>query len=144
MWHAAAFWDPAALVLPVADALAIPEIARYIEGWGRPGDRGLVAEDGGERLGAAWYRTFTASDAGYGFVADDTPELAIAVVERARGTGVGASLLEALASSAASSGVPALSLSVSAGNPARRLYERAGFVEVGRDGGGSITMLRRL
>jgi ribosomal protein S18 acetylase RimI-like enzyme len=40
-------------------------------------------------------------------------------------------------------GAPGVSLSVEADNPARRLYERAGFAVV-REGGGALTMLRRV
>lgn len=142
MWHLAAFWDPHAFVLSVDDALAIPEIAHYISGWGRAGDVGLIAHDD-DRLpiGAAWYRTFTADDPGYGHVADDIPELAIAVVPDARRRGVATSLLDALLDVAKGAGARGLSLSVSHGNPSRRIYERAGFVEVGDDGD-SATMVR--
>jgi ribosomal protein S18 acetylase RimI-like enzyme len=144
MWHLAAFWDPERFVLPLDDALALPELAHYIAGWGRDGDVALLAvEDGtGARLGAAWYRTFTGDDPGYGYVADDVPELAIAVVAGARRRGVGAALLDALLAEAERRATPGLSLSVSHGNPSRRLYERAGFVEVGDDGD-SATMVRR-
>ena len=142
MWHQAAFWDPDRFVLPVAEARAIPELAAYIDGWGRPGDTGLLVEDD-EPLGAAWFRSFTAEAPGYGFIDAAIPELAIAVEPAARGRGVGTALLTALIDRAVSDGAPGLSLSVSGGNPSRRLYERAGFVEVVVDEGGSATMVLR-
>jgi ribosomal protein S18 acetylase RimI-like enzyme len=87
----------------------------------------------GETLGAAWVRQVE----GYGFVDHDTPELGIAVVAEARGSGVGAELLRALLDQ-----VPRCSLSVDTRNPARRLYERMGFQLVRDDGHGSVVMVR--
>jgi len=85
--------------------------------------------------GAAWHRVLPGSDPGYGFVAADIPELTIAVDAASRGRGVGTQLLEALVAHAGDAGYRALSLSVHPHNPARRLYERLGFVQVDvRDG----------
>ena len=121
-----------------------PEIARYVEGWGRSGDLGLIAVDpnGDEAVGAVWIRIFTASEKGYGYVGDNIPELAIAVLPEHRGCGVGSALLERLVAMVRPA-YDAVSLSVSTDNPARRLYERVGFEQVGTDGN-SITMLKRL
>lgn len=68
--------------LPVEDVLSDPRVAVYVEGWPRPGDAGVIAEDEHQRpLGAAWYRSFAAREArGYGFVDPETAELAVAVV----------------------------------------------------------------
>jgi len=129
--------------LSVADALDVPEVARYIVGFGRDGDLGLIAELDGRQVGAAWYRLFTVQEPGYGFVDAATPELGIAVVPAARRRGVATALLEALAAAARRDGIGALSLSVNADNPSRRLYERAGFVDV-RDDDGSYVMVLRL
>lgn len=134
MWHTAAFWQPEVFSIPADEALRIPEIARYIEDWGREGDLGLVATEDGRPVGAAWYRTFTSDAPGYGYVADDIPELAIAVVADARGRGTATALLRALIDGARADGLRALSLSVSATNPSRRIYERAGFVDVATEG----------
>src|SRR5216683_4225921 len=53
-----------------------PAIARYVEEWGiRSGDSGLIALVDGAPVGAAWLRCFSASEPGYGFVDERTPEL---------------------------------------------------------------------
>src|SRR5262245_15513391 len=64
------------------DVATRPEIAKYVEGSGRPGDLGVIAGDpvSGDAVGAAWLRVFTASDKGYGHVDDNIPELGIAVL----------------------------------------------------------------
>jgi GNAT superfamily N-acetyltransferase len=124
-------WRPGQPKPTVAAVAAEPGAARYLAGWGRPGDAGVIALDRGTRVGAAWYRHFDEHDRGYGFIAPDIPELGIGVVERMRGRGVGRALMVALIERARSAGAPALSLSVEFENPAARLYERLGFVRVG-------------
>lgn len=118
--------------------------ARYLGGWRRPGDLGVVAVEGGAPLGAVWARALPADEPGYGWVADDVPELGMAVVAEHRGTGVGSALLTGFLDRARELRWTAVSLSVEDGNTAARaLYERHGFVVVGRNGG-SDTMLRTL
>jgi GNAT superfamily N-acetyltransferase len=136
MLYEAAFWRSDGPRPAPADALASPHVARYVEGWGRPGDTGLIAvEDGGRPIGAAWYRVFSDDRPGYGFVDASVPEMSIAVVRERRGRGVGAALLDALLARARAEGHPGLSLSVEADNPAVALYERRGFVKVSTAGG---------
>jgi len=55
MLHAALHTSEGA---PSREILKRPEYARYVEGWGRPGDTGFVVSDkhDGEVLGAVWYR----------------------------------------------------------------------------------------
>jgi GNAT superfamily N-acetyltransferase len=143
MWHMAAFWQPEVFTMAPEEARRIPEIARYIEGFGRDGDLALIAtSDDGQPVGAVWYRRFTAAEPGYGFVDEDTPELALAVTEQARGRGAGTALLRALIDEARAEGVPALSLSVNGTNPSRRIYERCGFVDVSSDDSSYVMLLR--
>ncbi|WP_298459013.1 GNAT family N-acetyltransferase [uncultured Cellulomonas sp.] len=130
-----------------AAMLADPHARRYLDGWMRPRDLGVVAVDGAAgsvdqpALGAAWLRTTTRDRPGYGYVADDVPELSMAVRAGRRGAGLGGALLAALLDRARASGTRAVSLSVEDGNDrARALYERHGFGVVGRTGG-SDTML---
>ena len=131
LWEAAAV-DAGMRALGREAALGLPVAQKYLEGWGRRGDAGVVAfDDAGQRLGAAWYRVFSDEAPGYGFVASDVPELSIGVSEDARGRGVGTSLIEALIRSARSQGYRAVSLSVDRQNPALALYERSGFRDAG-------------
>jgi ribosomal protein S18 acetylase RimI-like enzyme len=131
MLYEAATWRPGAARPPEDAVLADPRVAIYVEGWGRDGDAGVVAANEEERLGAAWYRSFAADGHGYGFVEPGVPELTIAVRREQRGRGIGTALLHDLVDRARVEGLAALSLSVEDDNPARRLYERAGFVAVG-------------
>ena len=115
--------------------LADLPLARYVEAWGRRGDYALVAIEGFQPVGAAWYRLFTADEPGFGFVDESTPELTIAVVPSRRGHGYGQELLSALLAHAREEGFEAISLSVEPDNPALQLYERHGFRRVGERGG---------
>lgn len=121
-------WDPDDPIPPFEQVVDHPEIAIYHAGWMRAGDAGVVAEVDGEFVGMAFYRLFPADRHGQGFLDAETPELAIAVVPGMRGRGLGGRLLDALTKEAVGSGVARISLSVSTGNPARRLYERHGFL----------------
>lgn len=110
----------------------MPHVAKYVAGWGRAGDTGVLAVANGMRLGACWYRLFKEADHGYGFVEGRIPELTLAVRDDARGCGIGSVLLSAIAARARQEGHGSLSLSVEDDNPAQRLYARAGFVPVAR------------
>jgi GNAT superfamily N-acetyltransferase len=142
MLYEAAFWRPESTRQPLEIALARPELRPYLDGWGRPGDRGLVSIEAGRPLGAAWYRFFEADAPGRGFLSPEIPELTIAVVPERRGEGIGSALLDGLVDRAREDGVGALALSVEPDNPARRLYEHAGFVKVAE--AGAWTMRREL
>jgi GNAT superfamily N-acetyltransferase len=143
MLYEAVYWrDDGAEERPPLDGLLANEAtARYVTDWGRTGDFALCALDRrDEPVGAAWYRRFDASVPGYGYVADDIPELSIAVYPEFRGQRVGALLLGALIARAGREGERALSLSVNRDNPAKRLYARLGF-EVVEQPGDALTML---
>ena len=142
-------WEATAVDAEMRDlgrdaAFVSPHVRRYLEGWARAGDAGVVAvASDGQRLGAAWYRLFPAEEPGWGFVASDVPELSIGVVTEARGKGIGSALLDALLTLAREQGHRAVSLSVDRQNPARRLYERKGFRDAGISdpGASSVTMI---
>ncbi len=143
MLYEAFFWDPAMTRPPFAVVRGEPEFARILAGWGRRGDRAVVAEADGARAGAAWFRLWTPAAHSYGFVDAATPELGIAVVAGQRRNGIGRRLLRALIGRAREDGFPALSLSVSPQNPALRLYESEGFRRAG-ESGTSWTLRRAL
>ncbi len=119
------------------DAKTHPYLARFVEGWGRPDDLGVIAENAdGRPVGAAWVRVLRVADG-------EHAELAIAVLPDCIGQGIGGEMLARLLQEAR--GVyPCIYLSVREGNPAIRLYERAGFVVVSeitnRVGGRSYLM----
>jgi ribosomal protein S18 acetylase RimI-like enzyme len=127
------------------DVLADPSLAKYVVGWGRPGDSGVLAvSNSDERLGAAWYRLFNEDDQGYGFVSPNIPQLGIATLAEYRGRGLGRTLMQGLIQHAMSEGRPALSLSVEEDNwRALRLYQDLGFERVGQVGN-SWTMVLSL
>ena len=116
-------------------------VFRYVQNWGRPGDAGLIAFDGPNVYGAAWYRLFPADAPGFGFVDEQTPELTIAVVPSHRGHGSGTELLEALQERARADGFKRLSLSAEPGQTG--FYEKHGFREL-RRGDGTVTMVAEL
>jgi ribosomal protein S18 acetylase RimI-like enzyme len=129
---------------PLDELLARSELRRYVEDWGRVGDVAIVALDRlNEPVGAAWYRQFSADKPGFGFVAVDVPELAIAVYPECRGQRVGSLLLGTIVSRARAGGYRSISLSVDPDNPACRLYTRHGFeVAAPTDNGApSLTMV---
>ncbi|MFE6776209.1 GNAT family N-acetyltransferase [Streptomyces sp. NPDC057702] len=123
---------------------AAPHASRYLVGWPRAGDFGVVAEtDAGEPVGATWARSLPEDEPGYGFVAPDVPELTLGVLPGHRGRGHGRALMVALirAATLRRPEVTRISLSVEDGNPAVRLYASLGFTRVGRSGA-SDTMVR--
>jgi GNAT superfamily N-acetyltransferase len=116
-------------------------VFRYVQNWGRRGDAGVIAFDGPNIYGAAWYRLFPAAAPGFGFVDEETPELTIAVVPSHRGHGTGGELLEALLARARNEGFPRVSLSAEPGQTG--FYEKHGFSELQREDG-TVTMVAGL
>jgi GNAT superfamily N-acetyltransferase len=102
------------------DIVRRPEISRYVEGWGRVGDTGFVANDkkDGALVGAVWLRRPTGKTGA-------PPELALSVKPEHRRHGIGTALLTQLVR--ANPDHSTISVSFVAGRPVLRLYERFGF-----------------
>ena len=143
MLVAAVNWSPAWKPRSRRRVLAAPATARYIAGWPRGTDLGVIAEAGPGAVGAAWVRFFTAEDPGYGFVAPGVPELTVGVAAAWRGQGAGRSLLRAVAARAAAAGIGRISLSAERANFARGLYRSEGYT-VAASGPQSDTMVKDL
>ena len=113
-------WSPGKKQPPAREIVHRPEFARYVEGWGRAGDTGFVANDkkDGSLLGAVWLRR----------PIDKThapPELALVVKPGHRRHGIGTALLTQLVRTNPEQST--ISLSFVTGKPVLRLYERFGF-----------------
>lgn len=139
----AANWD-AVHTRPRVQVLADPVRRRYIDGWGRPGDDGVLALDAnGSPIGACWARVFPPDAPGLGFVSHTVPELVLGVVGIWRAQGVGRTLLREVVDRARARGYQRVSLSVERGNFAQRLYVSEGFTTVS-SGATADVMVRTL
>ncbi len=123
-----------------------PDLMKYVVDWGRKTDIGFVALEphSQQQIGAAWVRLLVGKDKTISYIDEFTPELAIAVLPDYIGKGVGTQLLMSVLA-AVKEVYPSVVLSVRSTNPARRLYERMGFVvvsdAVNRIGTASVNML---
>lgn len=119
---------------PVPEPLTLEQLrendmlVRYVEGWLRNGDAGVIAEEADGVLGAAWFRLFRRDRPGFGFIDESIPEVSVAVTSAWRGRGVGSRLLAALIEIGREWDIDGLSLSVESRNRAVRLYRTLGFV----------------
>ncbi len=117
--------------LPSRDVLQTPDLAKYVQDWGRKSDRGFIALDAQTPIGAAWYRLFPADNRGYGYLDDNTPEIAIALFPEYRNKGLGKSLLIHLLKQAKTDGYQQIALSCDPTNDnALHLYQKLGFEQV--------------
>ena len=133
LFHLAAAWWEATPERPhpsLADLLNRPEYAIYIEDWGRSGDRCIVATVDETVAGGIWCRLFKSDRPSLGFIDEQTPELGLAVFGGFRRAGLATALVAALVAQARLDGRSGLSLEVTNGNPARHVYEAAGFRDV--------------
>jgi GNAT superfamily N-acetyltransferase len=137
-------WSPEWKPVSRRRVLADPRTARYIAGWPRETDLGVVAEAGPQPVGAAWVRFFPAGEPAYGLVSAGVPELTLGVAAPWRGRGVGRALLRAAAAAAARAGIGRISLSVERKNFARGLYLSEGYAVAGASGPQSDTMVKSL
>ena len=124
--------------------LNLPHLKKYSDGWGRKGDRALIAMNAANKsVGAVWYRLFDEHNKGYGYVDQHTPELGIAVSTEVRGMGVGTLLMGKIIQLALEDGYKSISLSVDPDNSnAVQLYNKMGFKECGVSGTSMIMVCR--
>ncbi len=125
LYHAI-FLPPGAEPLPW-EIIYEPEIFIYIKDFGNQDDCGVVAEDNGKIVGAAWTRIIPA----YGHVDNQTPELAISILPGWRGKSIGSRMMRYLFDLLRERGYRQTSLSVQKDNPAVRFYERLGYTMTG-------------
>ncbi len=121
-------------------------VAKAYKNWGRDGDTALVVLNNKtkEIIGVAWVRLFKKSDPSYGFIDENTPDMAIAVKAQYRGKGIGTQLLKKLIQTLKEKDFNAISLSVDVRNPAQRLYKRLGFSIIKHEEGESPVMLLKI
>ena len=123
--------------------IRIPELARYVAGFGRESDLCLVADLQGELIGAIWIRIFSENEKGYGYLDSTTPELSMSVKCNHRQQGLGTYLLLAMIDKLTNLKYEQVSLSVDNLNYACKLYQNMGFEVVNTDGK-STKMRKRL
>jgi ribosomal protein S18 acetylase RimI-like enzyme len=120
-------WDPPPAPLRPREILDHPEVRIYADGWGRPGDVGVLGvNDEGRPIGGAWMRLIRHGE-GLAYVDDETPQLGIAVLPEFQRRGHGEVLMLTALQAAREHGYAQVSLTVHPRNPAIALYERCGF-----------------
>lgn len=135
-----AIFVPEGMEPPPREILRLPELRVYTEGFGTAeGDRCLVAEAGGEIIGAVWARIMQ----DYGHIDSQTPSLAMSLYPAYRGRGIGTALLGGMLALLRADGYGRVSLSVQAENYAARLYRKAGF-RAWEEKGGETIMVKDL
>jgi ribosomal protein S18 acetylase RimI-like enzyme len=131
-----AIYTPHGQSRPTREILNNADIKKYYEAWGRGGDFGflLIQHPSELPVGGAFVRLYPKAKAGYGFIAEDIPELNLALLPDHRGHGHGTKLLKTLIKKVKAEGYTGISLSVDATNPALRLYQKLGFKLVSSKG----------
>ncbi|MDB5162055.1 MAG: N-acetyltransferase [Candidatus Saccharibacteria bacterium] len=107
-----------------------PHIAEFTKDFGKDSDLGLIAVDPqGEPVGAIWGRDYP-RDENDDAMQTHPFEITLAVREKMRGQGIGRQLLDSFATMAWLNNRSEVGLVVHYKNPARRLYEAAGYVPI--------------
>jgi len=107
--------------------IAQPELAVFIESFGKKDDHCLLALVDGRAVGAVWTRILSGKVKGFGNVDGETPEFAVSVLPEYRNMGIGRRLMAEMLGLLREKGYAKASLAVQKDNYAVRLYKQAGF-----------------
>lgn len=119
-----AIYIPAGAAKPPKDIIERAELQVYISGFGTlPDDHCLVAESDKTVVGACWVRIMN----DYGHIDNNTPSLAISVLEEYRGRGIGTELITKILDLLRQKHYGQVSLSVQKDNYAAKMYLKVGF-----------------
>lgn len=119
-----AIYIPDGVEPPPESIINSSELQEYIAGFGNSEhDQAIVADVRGKVVGVVWARIMN----DYGHVDNDTPSLAMSVLKKYRGLGIGTALLKEMLLNLKSNGYSKVSLSVQKVNYAVNLYKKAGF-----------------
>ncbi len=119
-----AIYTPATSKKPDRSIIRKPELQIYIENFGnQPHDKAFIAEVDNKVVAAVWVRIME----DYGYIDNNTPSLAISVLEEFRGLGIGTNLLHNMLNYLRVVGYKQISLSVQKENYAYNIYKKAGF-----------------
>ena len=129
-----AIFIPEGTKAPPKEIIKEPELQVYVADFGeKKDDICYVAEISGKIAGAIWCRIMD----------EDTPSLAISVLEEFRQCGIGTALMQQMLTALKQQGYPQVSLSVQKANYAARMYEKLGF-EIVEDKEEEYIMVHRL
>ena len=129
-WLHVSLWDPPPAGLRPREVLQLPPVRIYAEGWGKPGDVGVVAQVDGADAGACWMRLLP-ENTGLAYVDLETPQLGIALDAPYQHRGFGTPLMQEALARARAHGYKQVALTVHPQNPAINVYERCGFRKIG-------------
>lgn len=119
-----AIFVPEGFEPPAKSIVEQPDLRLYYDGFGSgKADYCIVAEDGGEVIGAVWTRIMN----DYGHVDDETPSLAISLLKEYRGLGIGTRLMDKMLALLREKEFKRASLSVQKANYAFQMYRKVGF-----------------
>lgn len=119
-----AIFIPEGTEKPPKNIIDNQELQVYIKDFGnKKDDNCVVALYDNKIIGACWVRIMN----DYGHIADDTPSLAISVLEEYRGKGIGTKLMESILKLLKEKGYKQVSLAVQKDNYALKMYKQVGF-----------------
>ncbi len=122
LYHA--IFIPQGVTPPPKSIIENAELQVYVKDFGKQkDDMALVAEVGGQIVGAVWARIMD----DYGHVDNDTPSLAISLYKEYRGNGIGTELMQRMLSHLKQRGYKRTSLAVQKANYAVKMYRKVGF-----------------